>query len=147
LAAGGKLQIRLTNRGRVPVDFNLLFVDSQFGIQPIFPPPFAADNRLPPGKLFETRPMTVTAETVGREHIVLIAVPAGRAPANFASLAQPTLTLARRQQAQQRGGGPPEAFQEFLEFVAYRSGNTRGMDTGSATGPPVVEVRSWIVEP
>jgi hypothetical protein len=147
LAAGGKLQIRLTNRGRVPVDFNLLFVDSQFGIQAIFPRSFAADNRLPPRKMFETQPMTVTAHTVGREHIVLIAVPAGRAPTNFVFLTQPTLALAQRQLAQQRGGGAAQAFEEFLEFVAYRSGNTRGTAIGPGTDAPVVEVRSWIVDP
>jgi hypothetical protein len=146
LPAGGKIQIKLKNNGRESVDFTLLFVDSLFGVHPIFPRTYSVDNRLPPGKQFETKSMTVTANTVGREHVVLIAVPAHSVPKNFVFLAQPTLELAKREKDLQRGGRPDQPLDQFLEFVAYRSGDARGMDTELATNP-VVQVRSWIVTP
>jgi hypothetical protein len=148
IRAGGKIQIKVHNRGRIAVDFNLLFVDSLFGIHPIFPRSYASDNRLAAGKSFETKPISVTASTVGRESIVLIAVRASRDPKNLMSLAQPTLELARAQTGQQRGGGGTEAaeqFEQFLEFVAYRAGSTRGLPAEATK--PVVQVRSWIVAP
>jgi len=145
IRAGGKIQIKVHNRGRDPVDFNLLFVDSLFGIQSIFPRSYASDNRLASGKSYETKPMSVTANTVGRENIVLIAVPAAGAPSNLTFLAQPTLELAQKETGQRRGGGAAPPFEQFLEFVAYRAGSTRGLSIGAAK--PVVQVRSWIVEP
>jgi len=145
IRAGGRIQIKVHNRGRDPVDFNLLFVDSLFGIQPIFPRSYASDNRLASGKSYETKPMSVTANTVGRENIVLIAVPAAGAPSNLTFLAQPTLELAQKETGQRRGGGAAPPFEQFLEFVAYRAGSTRGLSIGAAK--PVVQVRSWIVEP
>ena len=145
ISAGGRIQIKVHNRGRNPVDFNLLFVDSLFGIQAIFPRSYASDNRLASGKSFETKPINVTASTVGRENVVLLAAPAARAPTNLMFLAQPTLELAQQETGQRRGGGGVQPFEQFLEFVAFRAGSARGLNIGAAK--PVVQVRSWIVEP
>ena len=138
LSAGGKLQFRLINRGEETLDFSLLFVDSLFGIQAIFPRGYAADNRLPPGKSFQTGPIPINSKTIGREFVLLIAVPAKDTPVSFAFLAQPTL-LERRAE---NSFGIADIAQlrrvdQFLEFVAYRSGGTRGFATTSESTPVV----------
>jgi len=145
-SAGGKLQFRLTNHSHEAADFTLLFVDSAFGIESIFPRQYGSDNRLPAGKSWETKPMTVTAETLGREHVVLIAVPAGKLPVNFAFLAQPNLAAAQAA-GQQTRGGPATPFENFLQFAAFQAGSVRGMDISSGQTSPAVLVRSWVVQP
>jgi hypothetical protein len=145
IRAGGKIQIKVHNRGRHAMDFNLLFVDSMFGIQPIFPRSYASDNRLASGRSYETKPLSVTATTVGRENIVLIAFPAEGGPTNLMHLAQPTLELARKESGRRRGDEAAQPFEQFLEFIAYGAGSARGLSIGVAK--PVVQVRSWIVEP
>lgn len=145
-AAGGQLQFRLTNLSRRPADFTLLFVDSAFGIEPVFPRQYGADNRLPPGKSWESNPIKVTAETIGREHVVLIAVPAANVPASFAFLAQPNLAAA--QAAGQRARGESSSpFEAFLEFAAFQAGDVRGVDIASGQGSAVVLSQSWVVRP
>ena len=90
--------------------------------------------------------MPITANTTGREHIILIAVPGEAAPSNFVFIAQPSLELAKREMNQHRGGGAVSPFEHFFQFAAFRSGSTRGVDTTPGT-KPIVMARSWIVEP
>jgi hypothetical protein len=145
LEAGGKLQFRVTNRGHSPVDFTLLFVDSAFGIEPVFPRSFAADNQLKPGKDWQSPPLPITADkTTGRENVVLIATESTGAAVSFAFLAQPSLALAR--QAVQRGGArKPSAFENLLQTAGF-GGATRGLGVGAGV-QPVIQTRGWVVKP
>jgi hypothetical protein len=144
LPAGGKLQFRVTNQGRESVDFTLLFVDSAFGIVSVFPPGYGADNRLQPGKNWQSRAFRITAETVGREHAVLIAVEPGPTPVSFAFLAQPSLASARAAMEQTRGARSASPFENLLQSAAF-GGATRGL--GVDTAQPIVQTRSWGVKP
>lgn len=144
LPAGGKLQFRVTNNGRLPVDFTLLFVDSAFGITSIFPKSFAADNRLKAGGSWQSDAFPVTADTIGREHAVLIAVESGDTPISFAFLAQASLEAAHR--VFERGGArKPSPSEEFLQSAAF-GGPTRGLAIDDSV-EPVMQTRSWVVKP
>lgn len=147
LNANGKVAFRLTNRGSEPVDFTLLYVDSAFGISAVFPKNYAADNRLQPGKSYQTRLMTVTADTLGREHLVLIAVPASGAPKSFAFLAQPNLASAQAELHQTRGADSDSQFARFLQQTAFGQGGTRGIDMADEENLPIIQTRSWMVSP
>jgi hypothetical protein len=96
---------RVRNLGREPIDVTVLFLDSGFGIKPLFPRVPGGDNRLPPARAAAlppersalTRQFRITADTVGLEHLVVIAVKAREeeSPADFSFLAQETIPRAR----------------------------------------------------
>ncbi len=113
------------------------------GVPPLFPWTYGADNRLMADTPMKTASFSIsTQDTTGREHVVLIAVPAKGPPTNFTFLAQPTLAQARGIAAKTRGG-EPSPFEKLLESAAFGHGGTRGI--GVATEPPVMETRSWVV--
>jgi len=133
---------RVTNKGRDPIDVTLLFIDSRFGIESVFPRPGrGSDNRLMPGKslriplpgggLLKDGFVHVDAErTTGREHVVTIAVVANGPAIDFSGLKQPTLAAARGLQT--RGDGP-RPFETPLGRLLRRAcygGGTRGQDVG-----------------
>jgi hypothetical protein len=110
--AGESVEFRVTNTGRIPLDVTLLYVDSGFGIEALFP--LAENNRLRPGATLKVPPVDVKVRTTGREHVVLIAVKAeGLEPVDFVSLAQPTIKEALTRE------------------------RTRGKDTGRGLGSPL----------
>lgn len=125
LSAGDGIAFRVTNPGKLAVDVTLLFVDSGYGISSLFPPAgTSGDNRLPPGQSLVTPLVHVTADTVGAEQVVAIAVRAGREPVDFTCLEQLTLERAR-------GSGGDTALTtpigQLLQTAVYGQGNTRGL--------------------
>ncbi len=97
LRAGELIGCRLENIGQAPADVTLFFVDSGYGITALFPRPgVQTDNRLYPGdKPFVAFRARVQADTVGLEHLVMIAVPGSGEPVDFCLLEQPTLPRTR----------------------------------------------------
>jgi len=88
LYAGDRLRLELTNKWNEAVDVTALFVDAEWGIEPVIPSAAQAGNRLAPGLTIAVE-ATVTPVTTGVEHMVVIAVPAESAsPASFAFLRQ-----------------------------------------------------------
>lgn len=104
---GDIVGLRVRNLSREPIDVTVLFLDSGFGIVPLFPRIPGADNRLPPARAMSlqpdrpalTRRFRVTAKTVGLEHLVVIAVKARAEDlsADFSFLAQETMPRDRGQ--------------------------------------------------
>jgi hypothetical protein len=130
--AGDRVELRVSNTGRVPIDVTVLYVDSQFGIEALFP--LAEHNRLSPGSTVRVPPVDVKGHTSGREHVVLVAVRARELePVDFVSLAQPSLQRAvttDRSRGGSRGLGSPLG--RLLQKALYRSGKTRGMSAPEA---------------
>jgi hypothetical protein len=92
---GDGVLYRLKNRGEVPVDVTLLYVDSGFGITALYPEG-KEPNRIEPGKTLDVPPVDVGGKTAGREYVVLIAVKSeARGRVDFTALAQPTVEGAR----------------------------------------------------
>jgi hypothetical protein len=116
-----KVTYRLTNTGRVPVDATVLYIDSAYGIDCFFPKQ-GESARIAPGAQVHIPDIEVTDDTLGQEHIVVIAVKANLSeqPQNFAEFAQPAL-----EQAKTRGVGASPLGQ-LLESAMDGKDKTRG---------------------
>jgi hypothetical protein len=138
---GDRLLLRLTNANRVPVDVTLLYVDSGFGIEALYPGQVGI-NRLLPGETVPV-PIRVDSKTTGQENLVAVVVRAADGlPADFTALAQPTLEAARNK-AQTRGDGAlATPLGRLLEHAMFASGTTRSADR-STLDEYRLEMFSW----
>jgi hypothetical protein len=102
--SGTLVRLTLENRERCEVDVTLLYVDSQFGISPIFPVN-GQFNRLLANERHSLAPGKIVSDRGGLEHFVLLAAPAQPQipPVDFSFLEQPSLQEAS-QGAGARGG-------------------------------------------
>jgi hypothetical protein len=126
LRDGQRVKFRLVNSGKQPVDMTLLFIDSGYGIHPLFPHASTSDeNRVEPGGAREIV-VKVNADTQGAERVVLIATSARGASMDFSFLAQSTLEQAR---GTARGGDALSSpLGQLLRSMQDHEGNTRGLD-------------------
>ena len=117
LRGGDKLAMRIANKNPVPVDVNLLFVDSQYGIQHVHKGGIEPDGQLaiPIGAID-------ASTTVGRESMLVIVTEkqAGAETADFGFLAQASLPATR-------GGKPAGGLREILETIGFEPERTRGL--------------------
>lgn len=91
---GDELQLSVTNTGTHPLDITILFVDSRYGIHPLYPRGGRLNRRSPTeAATIEGR---ITDSTTGLERIIVIAAraPPGIAVSDFTYLAQSTLPAA-----------------------------------------------------
>jgi hypothetical protein len=142
LKEGDKLQFVVKNNDpQRSVDFTLLFIDSRYGIEPIYPRRFADFNRLQPSQSL-VRTADVTANTVGVEQILLIAVPARQPqPIDFSYLAQPNLKM-----PEVRGGQANVLpLDRLLESAAQLQGTTRGLSSGGPIDQFRMQMGEWKV--
>ncbi|MEX1223788.1 MAG: hypothetical protein WEA31_04490, partial [Pirellulales bacterium] len=129
--------VKLHNEGREAVDVSLLFVDSSYGITPLFPAiETVVDNRLLPGKSLVVGPMQVEGNSLGLEHLVVIAVKAEATPIDFGWLAQDAVETTRSTTA---ASGPLDA---LLKTALFAQGATRGMKMKSSSDA-TLKVISW----
>jgi hypothetical protein len=152
LTAGNWVAWKLVNRSksREAVYFTLLFIDSNYGIRPVFPHPgTVGDNLLKAGETRVIGPIRVNADTVGLEHVAVIAVRAEGEPIDFTCLAQPTLERAAGDAAR-RGSGGKQAMDSplgrVLQKALYAQGTARGLDTGDVDTSEL-RLISWQVRP
>jgi hypothetical protein len=142
---------RVTNSGRsrVTLDVTVLFVDSQYGIAPLFPKKGEAGsgiNRIRPDVSFWVGPYPVSAaKTVGLEHLVVIAVKGEGQPIDFTCLAQPTLERAREVTRSGQEEPLETPLGRMLKGAMYGQGTTR--DLGAPVEPDAQAFRlfSWLV--
>jgi len=120
LKAGQRLGCRITNRGKLGANVTLLYVDSGFGIQCVYPAPGVASD-LYPGETQMAFSAKITDRTIGFEHLVLLAVPRQNLPIDFSVLQQPTLS-------QTRSSAVNSPLMRLLETSLYGAGTTRGQD-------------------
>ena len=145
VTAGDWVAFRVGNRGSAAADVTLLFIDSGYGISCLFPAAgIVGDNRLAPGKDLTTQRVQVTADTIGAEQLVLIAVRAGRDPVDFSCLEQPTLAKARAAHRGASAMGSPLG--RLLESAVYGSGKARGLGAGDL-GDFTVRLLPWVTLP
>ena len=122
----------IANKGRVPIDVTLLYIDSGFGIDCLYPDPRENEiNRLRPGESILPRvSLKFNSKTAGLEQVVVIAVKAKGQPVDFSQLEQPTLERAL-QQAGARGEGLKQSLDtplgKLLRRGMYGAGGTRGL--------------------
>lgn len=137
LTVNDLVAVKLHNEVREAVDVSLLFVDSSFGITPLFPAAeTVVDNRLLPGKSLVVGPMQVEGDSLGLEHLVIIAVKAETTPIDFAWLAQDAIETTR---STTESAGPLD---ELLKTALFAQGTTRGMRMKSSSDA-TLKVISW----
>ena len=145
LQEGDLVRFRVENGSRFPVDVSLLFVDSGYGIHPIFPRSTRRDyNRLASGETLQTRPFRVTGTTLGLEHLVVIAVMGEGETVDFCWLGQPTIESARGDVATRGGGtrGFDSPLGSLLQQGMYAEGGQRGLAAEEADDV-ALRVFSW----
>lgn len=139
LVDGEQVVLQVTNSGSGSIDFSVLFIDSTFGITPLFPPPgVVADNRLQPGQSYSVGPMEVESSTLGLEHLLVIATTAEGQPPDFSWLAQSSVEVAKRG----LGNEPKDSLDSLLHSILFSKGNVRGMRLADAEGTCLRAV-SW----
>jgi hypothetical protein len=150
LQPGDWVSWRVSNRGLMTLDVTLLFIDSGYGIAPLFPRRGAAgsgENRFLPGQSHLLPPVRVNPKTVGLEHVVVIAVKGEGQPIDFTCLAQPTLEKA--EESATRGAGKKaldSPLGGLLKKALYAQGASRGLDMVEAD-TQVLRLLSWSVPP
>jgi hypothetical protein len=156
LRGGDWVRYRVHNRGTTPADVTLLAVFSDYSIVSFFPEKAAAtNNRVPPGRWAQTDALKVSCDTLGREHLVMIAVEgSGRQQVDFACLAEDDWEAARgarpspssgRARSMARGEA---VFQtplgRLFAHALFRQGQTRGAATAERYQMGLV---SWLTLP
>lgn len=127
LKDGELIRLRLTNPNDFAVYPTLLFIDSGYGIQALYPTAGQVAEAVEAHGHVVTVPLRVTSKTLGRERVVALAVKAGRTPVDFSFLEQPTIERARG--AATRGDTDPltTPLGQLLRSAVYHEGGTRGM--------------------
>lgn len=130
LTDGEQLVMKIENTGSESVDFSVLFIDSEYGITPLFPAfGTIADNRLQPGQTYSVGPLAVEASTLGLEHLVVIATKAQGQPVDFSWLGQEALETAEKGT---RAVVSQHPLGELFRDALYSNQNVRGMRMADA---------------
>jgi len=143
LKDGSIVALRVHNASPHAVDFTVLFVDSGYGIEPVFPSSkTVVDNRLAPGASFVVGPLAIDASSIGLEHLVVIALKSEGQPVDFTWLAQSSLEQVRAVGANRGGREGDNPLDELFHKALFGTGQTRGLKTAS-TGNVMVQAISW----
>jgi len=139
LKDGDRVVVEFSNQGRRALDFTILYVDADHGITCLFPK-FGELNRFEPGESERLR-LQINAETVGREHLVTIAVRATGQPVDFAFLQQPSL---RQDQSRGNEHEPESPLRELCKSALYGVGQTRGVTVDAWSNYEIRSI-SWTI--
>ena len=126
---GDWLGLRVTNNSDSSVDVSVLFVDSNYGIQSIYPQQedgALENNWLPSGKSEVVVKGDFDANSLGREYFVVLGVTAGPSRIEFSSLAQPPIGVAARSNAGPSKQLAKSPLGRILQTALYAKGNFRG---------------------
>jgi hypothetical protein len=139
LRVGDWIAFHLKNQGTAPVDVTVLFIDSHYGIQAIYPRRGQEiDQRIPAGKDAITTRFQVVNNTLGAEHAVAIGVTASGPRVSFAMLEQPSLAALRAP------GVPRSVLDDLLEYSLYGRGTRSVSLDPRRRSQHVVRMVSWL---
>lgn len=141
LKNGDKISVRVRNPCPFPVDVTLLFIDSQQGIDALFPQR-GEINRLLPGDSI-TIPTQVAAEKPGLEHLVAIAVKSQREVMDFTCLAQTGIDQTRGDSSDASLKSP---LGQLLNHAVLSGSPTRGLKQTSVKAH-CLKLVSWEAQP
>lgn len=139
------MALRIENTCEHAIDISVLFLDSGFGIESLFPSPsVVGDNRLPPEGQHMIGPFRVEETSLGLEHLVVVAVRATGQPMDFTRLAQESIEQVRGSGATRSAaaGSLETPLGALLQQAMYAGGNVRGV-TAAEAGDAAIEVVSW----
>ena len=143
LKNGEPITFRVKNPCAFPVDVTLLCIDSQCGINALYPHE-GEINRLQPGDSFplSTR---VVAESPGIEHLVVIAVKSDREVVDFTCFAQPSLD-ALKTRGHSDDPSMTSPLGQLLKHAVFADGQTRGIKRAAVKGYSL-ELLTWEIKP
>ncbi len=142
---GEKIRFRLKNHSSTAVDVTLLFIDSQYGVTAMYPLS-GQSNRISTGGLLSGVEFSVTADTLGVEHMLVIAVKAqpGTAHSDFSYLEQERLQKTK-ETAKTRGIGASNVY-ALIKRAGFGGVATRGLrPRKSASDETAMKLFSWRV--
>ena len=140
-----KVSLRLKNVGRVGIDVTVLYLDSAFGIDCLFPDKQRGDfNRILPGEKSAPMVFTATSKTVGQENLLVIAVKSQGEAVDYSGLAQKSLDKYTRDV---NSRGKPRPLDSLLKKGAYADGNTRGLSRDEDDAPQSMKMITWQIRP
>ncbi len=151
LVPGDMIRLKFENRGRTSLDATVLFIDSRYGIHPVYPIGGQL-NRLMPGDRHSIKG-TITADTTGIERMLVIAVRTldGMAPVDFTYLAQSSLPETVRGELVPdltRGEVDVLALEDLLTEVGFGIPRLRGFaPTRPVQRTAVMDMLQWEVVP
>lgn len=139
LKKGDVISAQVLNKGRAAVDVTILYVNSDYGIQAIYPRSTGSANRVAAGGKISETLGEITDDTVGTERLIVIAVESRRNEESydFSFLEQASLERTRGA----RGDDPVMA--AFMD-AGYRA-TTRGMNP-ALPGRVAMQAFAWRVE-
>jgi hypothetical protein len=141
LHPGDQIAFRFRNNGKTDADVTLLFIDSQYGIEAIFPRQDAeSDSRVAKDQTTTTPRFTVNDDTLGAEQVVAIAVEAAAIRTDFRYLAQRSLETSAT-----RGERSRSPLQQLFDRSVFGAGTTRGPQDGEV-GRYEVEMLAWTTQ-
>lgn len=143
LKDGETITIRVGNPCQFPMDVTLLFIDSQCGINALFPHQ-GEINRLRPGDSFSIS-TRVSSDTGGVEHLIAIAVKSQREVVDFTCLAQSSVD-----RTETRGSGEKATLNsplgQLLDHAVFSGSPTRGLKQTSVKSH-WMKLVSWETQP
>ena len=144
---GEQVMLEITNSGSEMIDFSVLFIDSRFGITPLFPAPgVIADNRIEPHQSYSLGPLQVESTSLGLEHLLVIATKAEGQPLDFSWLGQESLVAAQNAARGGIGNNQNDPLGELLRVALFSKQNVRGMKMADAEGTCMRSL-SWQTTP
>ena len=150
LHKGDIVAFEIENMSTSSAYVTVLFVDSAYGIQPMFPDKSVLDGLIAPrtkskkSKLVVAKSQ-VTAETTGWEHIIVVGVDTTNGPQDFSFLSQTSIPKVRGEQENDALGSP---LGQLLRHLNYRDTETsRGLITCNELAHFGFATISWQVEP
>lgn len=144
LEEGAIVGLRLRNASSHPVDFTVLFVDSGYGIQAVYPSSkTVVDNRLAPGASFLVGPLEIDATSVGLEHLLIIGVKADGQPIDFTWLGQSSLEQARAAGLPGDRAESEDPLGALFQRALFGKLGTRGLKATAAPPGVAVQAISW----
>ena len=133
-----RLVFDLVNKGRVPIDVTLLYIDSGFGIDCLYPRD-GDINRLRPGESILPRvSLKFNSKTAGLEQLLVIAVKAKGQPVDFSQLTQPTL-----ERALEKAGTRGEELSQSLDTPLGKLLKRGMFGAGGARGASAEEIADY----
>jgi hypothetical protein len=138
---GDRLSLSVKNIGRVPADVTLLYVDSSYAIDCYFPRNGEL-NRLSPGDTLKLPGAKIDEKTIGKEHLLLIALKGDGPQVDFEALAQVGLLKSRAV-----GGESKSALARLLTRGLHGKGTTRALSRDESVDNYILRIQSWQVMP
>src|SRR5262249_27644096 len=125
LNAGDRMRLTITNTGSVAADVTVLYIDSGYGIQCIFPGGDDDVCKLQPKEFKRIDDLQFDGKTYGEETFVVLAVKRDAFPAaDFKMLEQPTLESLDRAKSKLGGRLVKTELHQLFENAMFSDGST-----------------------